>query len=248
MVKRPERLLIGLLLLAGCAAPLRPPVETVPETVPGLEKTHGEIKTDKDGALMIEYKTIKILVDPGASNAWDSAQIDYLLLTQTPAAALSVRRDLKIMAPPPLLGALQKAGYTQVKSVSSGQRLFLKKDEAFLFAGAATAGQGEKMKNGYLLEFDNGRNIFVSGRLNSADALREFVFSLRDDGKELHAAVVAADSDVIAVEAIALLQPHFAYYDPAPRAADRKRLEKTLADQLFSGGLIVLKRGESIPF
>jgi hypothetical protein len=242
-------LVTALVGLAACATPPTRPVP--PETqlpVPVLEKTFGNIQTDSGGALLIEYKTMHILVDPAASTTWDTAKVDYLLLTDAAPRPLNARKDLKIMAPPSAVGWLQKQGFTQVKGASSGQRVYLKKDDAFLFANAVTSGVNEQMRNSYLLEFDNGRNIFVSGRLASLDTLREFVFSLRDDGKDIHAAIMAADTDATGAEAIGLLQPQFAFYDAGDRPADRKTMDKMLAEQLYPGTFSLLKRGQSVPF
>lgn len=203
---------------------------------------------DSAGAFLIDYKTIRIAVDPTVTSTWDFSRIDYVLLTGADSNSFTARKDIKIMAPASAVSELQQRGFTQVKGVSTGRRLYLKKDDVFLFAGPVTGGHGLNMNNGYLLEFDNGRNVYIGGRVSSIDPLREFVFSLRDDGKEIHLAVLRADTDALAAEAAALLQPQFIFYDPGPRHADRKSIDKILAEQLYSGVFAVLKRDQSVPF
>jgi hypothetical protein len=240
----------GLLFLAACAAPVKRPAVPEPAATPapGPEKTDGQLQTDVYGSILIDYKAIRIAVDPSPTSSWDFSTVNYVLLTEGAPGPFTARTDIKMMAPPPAVAALQRRGFTQVKGVSVGQRLYLKKNEAFLFVSAVTAGQGEQMKNGYLLEFDNGRNVFIGGRFGSVDPLREFVFSLRDDGKEIYLATVAADSDAVAAQETALLQPRFAFYDPGARSVDRKAVDKTLSDELYPGVFSVLKRGQSVPF
>ncbi len=239
--------LTGALLLGACAAPSKPPVMPTPgpqpAPVPKLEKTHGEIHQDSAGAWFVSYKTIQMIIDPAESS--DTSTADYLLFTESPRALPKARKNIKIMLPLPAVVTLQSQGFTQVKAVSTGQRLYLKKDEAFLFASAVTSAD---KKNGYLLEFDNGRNVYISGRLSDLEALRELVFSLRDDGKEIYVAILSADSDARAAEAIALLQPQFSFYDPDGKSPDRKRMEETLSTQLYEGVFSILKRDQSIPF
>lgn len=242
---------IGLLLiflLSACAKTITtPPEAPLPPTTkpPALQlaKTFGDIQTGRDGSYFVEYKNIRMVVDPTSSSPWAIDQVDYVLLTRE-LSTVSMRKTMKVMAPPSAITALQNQGYSQVKGVSNGQRVYLKKDEAFLFASGVTNGSA----SGYLFEFDNGRNVFISGKLSNLDGLREFVFSLRDDGREVHAALLMAENDKIAAEAISLLQPQFAFYGDENRRVDRKQMEKMLAEGLYDGTFSVLKRGESIPF
>jgi hypothetical protein len=242
-------LFTAITLLAGCATPVRPPAPPTPSVPsPKLEKTFGEIQTDADGALLIDYKTMRLMVDPAPQTTWDSARVDYLLLTSAAPQTLNVRKDLKIMAPPSAASWLNKQGYTQVKSLEAGSRVYLTKDNAFAFVSAAPTGTGERAQSGYLLEFDNGRNIYVSGRLSSVDVVREFTYGLRDDGKEIHVGIVSADTDQMAAEAIGLLQPQFSFYCSGARDVDQKTIDKMLAEQLYPGVFSLLKRGQSVSF
>jgi len=248
-----SQILIGatLFFAMGCATVQKPtaPPEAKPPETRVLERTFGDIRVGDENSLLIEYKDMRLLIDPSPSLSWDVATIDYLLLTEADsdtAATLAMlirRKNIKIMAPVSSVSALTQAGFTQVKGVSTGQRLYLKKDLGFLFAGAVSHGT----KNGYLLEFDNGRNVFVSGSLSSLDPLRQFVFSMRDDGHDVHVGLITARSDQMAAEAVALVQPQFSFYR-SRKTPDRKLIDATLAEQLYDGVFSVLKPGQSVSF
>ncbi len=129
-----------------------------------------------------------------------------------------------------------------LKGLAPGRRMLLKKDEGFLFVSRAPAG--------YLLEFDNGRNIYVGEELPAADALRPFVYELRDDGKEITLAFIPAAPEERLAEIIGLLQPKIALIvqSAAGKRTNAALLRRLLQVLMFSGELYLPAPGEKIPF
>jgi hypothetical protein len=121
----------------------------------------------------------------------------------------------------------------------------LKKTAGFLFVSAAAAnGAGA-----FLLEFDNGRNIFIGNSQVPADSLREFTYSLRDDGREIYLALFEAASTNYdnVVPIVALLAPKFTVL-PAAAQNRKSALETALAAELYDGSVLFSKTGQSVPF
>lgn len=239
-----------ILTLTGCppkkpqvVSPPPPPVEP-----PVVEKTFGEITYGGLGTLRIQYKSIVVLTDPGVASGELKRPLDYLVLTDGRSAALEVRKDLKIVASDQTARAMAQHGFTQAKGLARGKKLLLKKDEDFLFI-SAVGPEG----SGYLLEFDNGRNIFVSGSETKEAVMREFVYGLRDDGKQID---LAFFSSRVGVEwcgvFIGLFQPQAAYIlqsdglDVAP--LDESRLKTKLQEEMYSGQIQIPKPGDKIYF
>ncbi|MGH7193767.1 MAG: MBL fold metallo-hydrolase, partial [Candidatus Saccharimonadales bacterium] len=124
--------------------------------------------------------------------------IDYLLLTDTQphhfgtAARAAISKDIKAIAPPEDAERLRLAGFTGSKGLEPGRRLLLQKNGAYLFVSAIqtrNSVSGEQV-NFYLLEFDNGKNVIITGETIDEDAVRRLVYELRDDGKEIALAFV----------------------------------------------------------
>lgn len=199
--------------------------------------------------------------------------LDYLLLTDTQAthfgatARDKLRKSLKILGPPSILTQLTQSGFNQAKGLSSGQKLLLQKEGTSVFATALQSRNpvSGQVVNGYLLEFDNGRNIFISGEIVDLAVFREFLYGLRDDGKEIYMAFLYSGSlqtaddkalqsmdESMAAEVTGLLQPNFSVllqtdslnitqFQPA-------KFQEALANQIFSGTFFFPKSGDLIEF
>ncbi len=199
--------------------------------------------------------------------------VDYLLLTDLAPhhfgmkAKEGLRKNLKVIAPTDSAADLQQAGFGSTKGLSKGQRILLKKGEDFLFVGAVQSRNpaSGRVVNGYMLEFDNGKNIFISGEIVDESVMREFLYGLRDDGKQIDLAFIyggglrtqkdrtlqSADEQICAMF-IGLLQPRVGLvlqYDGLDAALmDRTALQNALKDEIYSGELYFPKSGETIPF
>jgi hypothetical protein len=255
--------LAALALLAGCrTVPKAPPAPPLAHP-PALEKTFGSLATNPDGGLAILYKDLRIAVDaPARALSATAPSLDFLLLTTAAKAwPPEVRRDLKVLAPADAAEAAKKAGFSNAKGLATGQRLMLSKAGAFLFVSAVQQRNPATgaLVNGYLLEFDNGRNVFLSGDSVDLAPMREFVYGLRDDGKELHLAVVnatkapaegralrAAD-EALAAELASLLQPRVALIVDEG-GVDAGKLKEAFGSQIFDGSWRVVSPTETVPF
>jgi hypothetical protein len=237
---------LGFLLtlsLFGCARvgappPVAPPVPP-PPAAPHFEKTFGSIQPLPNGGLAIQYKKIALLLDPPVAQP----EVDYVLLTGADSrrwnssVQVGLRKNVKILASSADAPIIQKQGFTQVKASGPGQRLLLKKEDGFLFV-SATAGQG------YFLEFDNGKNIFVAGDVSNPDALREFVYALRDDGREIEIGFfqIGPGTDMAALAStIGLLQPKNAVLlrEPGAKTLDLPALHEHLKTEFFENPIVV---------
>lgn len=199
--------------------------------------------------------------------------IDYLLLTDGQPHHLGaiakngLRKNLKILGTNEAVAKLQSAGFTQSKGLSQVQRIMLKKNDGFLFVSVVQGrnpASGE-LVNGYMLEFDNGRNIFISGEIVDESVLRQFVYDLRDDGKQIDLAFVyggglhttgdkvwqSANED-LAASIIGLLQPRVAMIVQTEgldtTTFDKAVFNEKLKDQIFSGAALFPVPGEAISF
>ncbi len=224
----------------------------------------------KNGSLLITYKNIMIWVDPNADSATLAAQsqnVDYVLLTDAgqrhfgSTAQAAFRKNIKILASPNEASKVKAAGFTDVKALTAGQRIMLKKNngstDAFVFVMCAqnTNPSTQLQVNSYLLEFDNGRNLFVSGELTNADGLREFVYGLRDDGKELYAGIFYLQPDVTAqtiAQIASLVQPKAVILTQTDvsgvAAVDEASFHQALQTELYDGPAVILREGRQIPF
>jgi len=259
------------LLFSACAKTGVPKKEVgpLPLPPPKLEKTFGSVHYLKDAALHIQYKTINLLIDPGeASLAAQNLKImDYLLLTDAGPSHWGsgnekrMRKNLKIMVPEDAASSLTQKGFQRVKGMEGGKRVLLKKDGGFLFVSSwrIQGSRGGPSVNGYLLEFDNGRNVFIGGETSNPDTLREFVYGIRDDGKELSLAFIygsgngggrGCDEESCA-EIMALLQPKIGVLVQADFFKEGSRIktfESKLEENIFEGRYLIPKPGERIPF
>lgn len=267
--------ILAAVILIGCPKATKiPPV--APPVKPVFEKTFGEITYGGGATLLIEYKDIHILVDPlfesGALQKEGLPPLDYLLLTDCQPHHWSpqtkdLRKNLKIIAPPEEIEPIESQGFTQAKGLSNGQRILLKKNDGFLFVTVLTSRNPAtgRQVNGYLLEFDNGKNLFVSGETVDEAVIREFVYGLRDDGKQVELAFVYAGglksknndtwqscNEPCAAMMIGLLQPRVAVLlqTDAPESArfNEDLLRSQLKEQIYYGGLYRPSPGDVIAF
>lgn len=207
-----------------------------------------------------------LVVDPqmdGAQSAALLPQTDYVLLTDaqphhfSDAVRSTARKNIKIIASTGEAERIKSDGFTEVKAVTGGQRIMLKKDNSFVFVSASMSQNplSKRQVNSYLLEFENGRNIFISGEVFTPDALREFLYSLRDDGKEIYAGLFyrqAEQKEETLAQVISLIQPNNALLlqsdIPGQTKLDEATLRGALLTELYEKPLMVLKNGSEVPF
>ena len=215
------------------------------------------------GGLAITYKDLRISVDPPPDELAGAAPtLDFLLLTTTPRTwPAGVRRDLKIVATAEGAAAARGAGFINAKALASGSRLMLSKPGVFAFVSAVQSRgpTASATVNGYLLEFDNGRNVFISGDLADLIPVRELVYSLRDDGKQLQLAFINAGQapasgaalrwpdEAVAAEMASLLGPRVAVFVDRG-GLDRTRLKTAFTNQIFDGGWFIAESPDVVPF
>lgn len=271
MMNQARRITMAALIFAGCAAPrpLPPPVPT--PTPPVLAKTDGEIRVSGNATMLIEYRDFRLLVDPvfGSVPAVPGP-FDFVFLTDLhpahfdAAARMLLRKDGKMIVPPGVAAVLRADGFSAIKELSTGSRLLLEKNNSHMFVTAVHGKDARRgiSANGYLLEFENGRNIFISGELVDPAAMREFLYGLRDDGKEVHVGIFygpaqeARKTENPSPEGrlagiISLFQPRVAalvQFETGSGKLDEKKISMELSEQLFFGELRVLKPGDAIPF
>lgn len=251
--------LLGLLILSSCAIKKgdspAPTAVSLPPSAAGV----GKISFLKDQAFLIHYKNICLLLNPTSpalSSLKEFPYLDYLLLSENKEVDFSedvqgrLRKDLKIISPPADVRSILSKGFTQVKGLSAGQRVLLKKEKNFIFVSAVANSRGN---NGYLLEFDNGRNLFVTGPNWEAGALREFVYSLRDDGRDLFLAFIYDPVSAEALgDAVGLLQPETAVIVGPKNERDGRvnemELREVIKNQIFSGKLVFSKDEDQFAF
>jgi len=269
----PHTLFVCLfLILTSCVGPTtKQPIRVPPPEITFLPKTFGDVHVAKGVPFSIQYKSIHIRIDsvfPIGESQKDKAFADYLILTDLQShhidlkAQSSLRRDLKIISPVAAKTELTQWGFSKVKGLEEGQRVLLKKEGAYLFVNAVSDGNTPSAMNAYLLEFDNGRNLFVSGEVKSADLFREFLYGLRDDGKEIDIAFLyhrtqRADETSEGEEnrmsdIISLLQPKIAVVMPSSKSGkidiNLSSLQNKLKDQLFYGDVYFSKSEDKISF
>jgi len=205
---------------------------------------------------------------------WDNLpSVDYLLLTDAlphhfgPSAKQYLRKSIKILCPPESEKIVQQAGFNSAKSMTTGQRILLQKKDGFLFVSAVQSRNSVSgvLTNGYLLEFDNGRNLFIGGEIVDMAPLREFLYGLRDDGKTIHLAFLyggglrSAAGDALesldeneAAEVISLLQPEITALVQTDSFnlchMEMEALRRAMQSQISSGSYYIPKDGDIIPF
>ncbi|MBV9080634.1 MAG: MBL fold metallo-hydrolase [Elusimicrobia bacterium] len=278
MRRKTGLLAAALIAISACRAvpkkPTPPPAPPPGATRPTLEKTFGEAYLTGGDSITILYKDLRIMIDPNESAILTPGapeQTDFVLVTRAGATSdirwSALRRDQKIVGPGPAMDAAREGGLPNVKALSNGQRLMLSKSNvpgqpgAFLFVTAIEArnpASGE-LVSGFLLEFDNGRNVFVSSELVDVAVFRQFVYQIRDDGKEIDLAFLtcggrrAADrtlrtaDEELAGEIGALVQPKLLVLLDAARM-DRSKFQAALESQMFSGQWYVSVPPETIAF
>lgn len=258
------RRLAALMLIAvaaGCrTVPVAPRVPVPPR--PALDRTFGTLGLSPGAGSVITYKNLRIAIDPSAAQLKSEApQLDFLLLTGYAAEWPSaVRRDLKLLGTSETAQAAARAGFSNAKAIGSGQRLMLSKTGGFVFVSAVQARHPAtgKLGNAYLLEFDNGRNVFIAGDMVDLAPLREFVYTLRDDGKELHLAVIETGpgkegetlrrpDEALAAEIASLLQPRIAVLTDAG-GVSREKLAEAFGSQILNGEWYVASTADEAPF
>jgi hypothetical protein len=218
---------------------------TLPRDVeaPRLEKTFGEVEIQSPSQFLLRYKSIVAGIDIAPS-----APLDYLLITRAaPDTLSSIRKDQKILAPESQVGLLKNKGFRMVKDVRPGAMIQLTKDGGFMFVRGADSQSGSVPVKSYFFECDNGRNILIAADGVRPDDLRPFLYALRDEGKEVHLAVVPYSKDSTA-ETIGLFQPFQAVVTGSSGSADQVDLKNQLKEQLYSGALIFPQSGGTIPF
>ncbi len=159
-------------------------------------------------------------------------------LTIVPNGSLDIRYKSLI------LNAIAKAdGSWAINGAKTNKRSMLKSGSDFLFVTAT----GKTT----LLEFDNGRNILFTAETVKPDNLREFVYSLRDDGKEIYAALFArpqgATENTVA-QAVSLLQPKAAIIMFANDKWNDAAFQEALTNELFDGPSMMATPNQQIPF
>jgi hypothetical protein len=93
----------------------------------------------------------------------------------------------------------------------------------------------------------------VGGLATDMAPLREFVYSLRDDGRELYLTFLPGTDAAIVAEQTALLQPQFTFSlppmnDDKKTRLDLKAVKKALTEQLYNGVFAPAEPGKKIPF
>ena len=240
--------------------PIQPPVTPPVSKPPLFEKTFGDMKVAATGFSVGQYKSIRFLIDPAfdaSSVSTDELKmVDYVFLTGFSPRHLSttvqsvLKKDIKILTTAAGASALRKDGFTQVKDAEGG-RVLLQKDSDYLFVSAFQGGDAAgAMSKGYLLEFDNGKNLFVAGDVIDEAPRRNFLYEMRDDGKEISEGFFYPSGDEAAIaKSIALFQPKIAVLLPgAIRPVDEPKLRDALKEELFEGEIYIARPSESIPF
>lgn len=226
-----------------------------------------------EGAQKGDFGTYSIQrTGPSALRLENLAPVDYLLLTDVQPhhfdaqAQAGLRKDLKILAPQEALPNLIKAGFTQARVLTPGQKIMLQKNNGHVFVSAVhSRNPVTRMDvNSYLLEFDNGRNVFVSGDAVDLAVIRNLVYQLRDDGKEVTLALIygggirtedgrlLSPNEDLAAQIISLLQPREALVVQTESlnvaTMNRGVLEEALRTQIYMGPFRILTIGEKAVF
>ena len=135
-----------------------------------------------------------------------------------------------------------------MKEVKTGQRVMIQKNDDFVFVTKLPT-------QATLLEFDNGRNLFLSGDLTDENALREIVYALRDDGKEIYEGFfypAPGQNEESLARAISLIQPKNALIVQAEvnssPVMNESTLRAALKDELYEGPMAILNDKQNIPF
>lgn len=257
---------IGLFLLVVLAAcdPRGPGRSHRADGPPSpVAPTFGEAAILEGGGYLVRYKSITVLVDRGRPPRF-APVIDYLLVTGREEAverviAGPIRRDVKTIASGPAADRLTDAGFVSVKSLSGGGALLLQKNDDFLFVRTAEGAPGTVY---FFLEFDNGRGVFIAAKPVVSDSSRAFLYSLRDEGKEVHLGLIAVGRDAVSppvsnegaaalAALLGLFQPKLAVVSfldgDAPPAFDES-FHRALRDEYFTGVIEAGHPGMSVAF
>ena len=136
-------------------------------------------------------------------------------------------------------------GAWEIKGPKSSGRSMLKSGDDFVFLTVPRP-------HIYLLEYDNGRNLLIAGDTADPDSLRDFVYDLRDDGKEIYAGFFAkgpGGDDASLAKTIGLIQPQIAILAViGGSAVNETVLRESLKSEFFEGPAVILKTGDEIPF
>lgn len=219
---------------------------TVPVEAQPLQRTFGDVRLESKSDLLIGYKDIQISLNKIPSAA---VPVDYLLFSAAvePAKIETLRKEQKILTPAASVGPLLSLGFRFVKSLVPGRMMQFTKNNAVIFARSAQGEGGSQGTESYFLEFDNGRNIMFLAEGCKADDLRPFLYSLRDEGKEIHLLFSPVGPSNRLAEIIELLMPQEAVIVGVP-SSDQQVLKTHLKGQFFQGILIFANAGDTIPF
>lgn len=172
-----------------------------------------------------------------------------------PDASLGFQyKDLKFVVSSSALRDIRSLGFGPSQGLESGTRILLKKDGTHVFSSAfrSKAPGGESEANAFLFEFDNGRNILITGERYDMTTLRNYLYSLRDDGKEIHFAFIYASDTANAASIISLFQPRTAFVLPglpeSKKRVDEAALRKALESEFFNGDLVLPEADNRFPF
>ncbi len=241
-----------LLIPAGCkTVPVTPPAPPLPPppSRPAFQATFGEVSLDRR-AFAFKYKDMQLLVDPTPEMlVAQGATADFILYTRAEGIAGPFRAGQKAIGTDDAAAKAKSAGLSVFKALSTGQRLMLNKGKGFAFVSAVKSrGAAGETVNGYLLEFDNGRNLLVLPGVADLAPVREFVYGLRDDAKTVYIALFPRFSDAAAASEIAgLIQPQIAVF-PDAGSLDRSQMPDALSVQMFSGEWYLPAPRETIAF
>ncbi len=253
----------GLLIFTWGCAPKEKMISPGPQTPPPLTKpvfdrTFGDLTVGEGATLLIQYKGMNILIDPmfipdNADN------LDYLIFTGgfLPESFKTLRKNLKIVCPKSEEKPIQSLGFSQVKGIAPGSRIMFQKNGGFLFVSVLEnrfGAQPGTAGNSYILEFDNGRNIFVAGDALEPGSLKLNIYQLRDDGKEIHFGFFHGEpgQEEKVAQMVAMLQPKIGFITPQTSAMELKlssdKFQTRLKEELFDGFIVNPKAGEKYPF
>jgi|GEM_PF-3775373 len=248
--------IICLFLIPACTPTIKKPAIEDHKIPPALfDKTYGQLIILSQGGVAIQYKGMQIVVDPNLASEMDFSLTDYLLFTgRTPLShmRIHVRPDIKIICPDWIKSTFMKSGLRYVKSLSDGQTLLLQKETYHAFLKGVTLSPAGLNGNltAYFLEFDSGRTFFLDPGAISADELRDFLYGVRDDGKEIHIALhmIAEKTQNSLLDKIALLQPRLALISGDEIPIDLSLVKARLKEELFEGTVFQLRPSQVIRF
>lgn len=187
--------LIGVVLIFGCIRSVSPPAPVFPKPAAEDNSLPGSVVGGND--LLIQYKSLAIKIENSQSiklSSSSSKDIDFHVFTSSSPFNIQGNIDEKIFLPANLIDSIRKIGFRNVKELPIQRKILLKKEGVFVFFSAFIGFDDNKhVCYGLLFECDNGKNILVIDGNAQEDSLREFLYSMRDDGKEVDLLIEIAD-------------------------------------------------------